>query len=71
MAAGPVGTVWATGVWADTVWESGVWGDAIASYPLFTDGVYFILNLGGGMAYIKQLSPKVKANIATGHVENV
>jgi hypothetical protein len=27
MPAGPVGTVWASGVWADTVWELGVWGD--------------------------------------------
>jgi hypothetical protein len=25
--AGPVGTVWGSGVWADTVWELGVWGD--------------------------------------------
>lgn len=34
MPAGPVGTVWASGVWADTVWELGVWGDAVAAHLL-------------------------------------
>jgi hypothetical protein len=34
MPAGPVGSVWAPGVWADTVWEAGVWGEAGAGVTL-------------------------------------
>lgn len=37
MPAGPVGTVWTSGVWADTVWEDGVWGDAA---PTTTSAAY-------------------------------
>lgn len=28
MAAGPVGSVWATGSWTDTCWEEFTWADA-------------------------------------------
>ena len=68
MPSGPVGTVWATGTWADTVWEAGVWGDAVAEYNLFTDGLYVAVNLGDGVMYLKKINPKVKANLTTGHV---
>lgn len=27
MAAGAVGSVWATGTWSDTVWEADTWAD--------------------------------------------
>ena len=71
MAAGPVGTVWATGVWADTVWEEGVWGDAVVEYNLFTEGVYVMIDLGGGVVYLKPASAKIKASVTTGHVTTV
>ena len=29
MAAGPVGSVWATGSWEDTAWEADSWADAV------------------------------------------
>ena len=30
MAAGPIGSVWATGSWTDTSWEEFTWADASA-----------------------------------------
>lgn len=27
MAAGPIGSVWASGSWTDTSWEDGTWAD--------------------------------------------
>jgi hypothetical protein len=30
MPAGPIGTVWAAGTWADTAWELGTWADVSA-----------------------------------------
>lgn len=30
MAAGPVGSVWATGSWSDLAWEELTWADAAA-----------------------------------------
>jgi len=27
MPAGPIGSSWATGSWADTAWEAGSWAD--------------------------------------------
>lgn len=71
MAAGPVGMVWGAGVWADTVWEEGVWGDAVASFNIFTEGAYMLIDMGGGIVYLKHLSPKIKGNVSTGNVEAV
>jgi len=36
MAAGPIGSVWATGSWSDTAWEENTWADAVAA--VISDG---------------------------------
>lgn len=33
MPAGPIGSCWAPGTWADTAWEAGSWADAVESVP--------------------------------------
>ena len=47
MAAGVVGTVWATGTWSDTVWETDTWAaaDADAGKPTLqrTENVRLII----------------------------
>lgn len=40
MPAGPIGSVWASGSWADTAWEAGTWADlpSLAFHPdIFED----------------------------------
>jgi len=32
MAAGVVGSVWATDTWSDTAWEADTWADAAYTY---------------------------------------
>lgn len=34
MPAGPLGTCWAPGAWADTCWEAGTWGDSDGAVPV-------------------------------------
>ena len=48
MAAGKVGSVWADGTWSETAWEENTWRDAIAAFPLFTEGAYMMVDMGGG-----------------------
>ena len=36
MAAGPIGSVWATGSWSDTAWEENTRADAVAA--VISDG---------------------------------
>jgi len=45
MAAGVVGTVWATGTWSDTVWEADTWAakDVGESTQKRTEDVRFII----------------------------
>ncbi len=35
---------------------------------LFTEGAYMMIDLGGGIIYLKQLSAVLEADTATGHV---
>jgi hypothetical protein len=35
MPAGPIGSVWAAGTWADTAWEVNTWADAVVSALAF------------------------------------
>jgi hypothetical protein len=69
MAAGKVGSVWADGTWSETAWEENTWRDAIAAFPLFTEGAYMMVDMGGGIVYLKPLSVKIKGNVTTGNVE--
>jgi len=40
-------------------------------YTLMTEGVYIMVDLGGGVVYLKPTSPKIKAVISTGHVTEI
>lgn len=42
---------------------------AVATITLLTEGVYMMIDLGGGIVYLKHLSPKIKGNVSTGNVE--
>lgn len=68
MAAGAVGSVWAENSWSDLCWEANTWATAVATYQLMTEGTYMMIDLGGGVIYLKPLSPTLEANISTGHV---
>lgn len=37
MPAGPIGSSWAVGSWADTAWEAGSWADAVVSAVVTPD----------------------------------
>ena len=41
----------------------------IAAFPLFTEGAYMMVDMGGGIVYLKPLSVKIKGNVTTGNVE--
>jgi len=69
MAAGAVGSVWAAGSWSETCWEANSWADAVATITLLTEGVYMMVDMGGGIVYLKPLSVKIKGNVTTGNVE--
>ena len=71
MPAGAVGSVWATGSWTDLCWETNTWANAIAAFNIFTEGAYMMIDMGGGIVYLKHLSPKIKGNVSTGNVEAV
>lgn len=66
-----VGSVWESGSWSDVPWAENTWADAIAAFDIFTEGAYLMVDLGGGIVYLKHLSPKIKGNVSTGNVEAV
>ena len=70
MPAGDLGTVWKADTWAHPAypWEANTWATAVATYQLMTEGTYMMIDLGGGVIYLKPLSPTLEANISTGHV---
>lgn len=39
MPAGPIGSCWATGSWADTAWEAGSWADAVVVEHRLPDNI--------------------------------
>ena len=47
MAAGPIGSVWATGSWSDTAWEENTWADAVAAVINDGDEVMVLLAPNG------------------------
>lgn len=47
-------TSWATGAWADNVWVVGAWANYVIAYH--HDGVFMIVDLGGGLVYLKSVS---------------
>ncbi len=69
MPAGAVGSVWAAGSWSNTCWEANTWANAVAAFNIFTEGAYMMIDLGGGLVYLKQLKPVIKGNVSTGNVE--
>jgi hypothetical protein len=69
MAAGAVGSVWAAGSWSETCWEANSWADA--TITLLTEGVYMMIDLGGGLVYLKPTSPRLEVNLTTGHVGEI
>lgn len=71
MAAGAVGSVWAAGSWSETCWEANSWADAVATITLLTEGVYMMIDLGGGLIYLKPTTEKIEANLTTGHVGEI
>jgi len=44
---------------------------AALEYTLMTEGVFIMVDLGGGVVYLKPASPKIKAAISTGHVTEI
>jgi len=42
---------------------------AVATITLLTEGVYMMVDMGGGIVYLKPLSVKIKGNVTTGNVE--
>ena len=71
MAAGAVGSVWAAGSWSETCWAANSWADAVATITLLTEGVYMMIDLGGGLVYLKPTSPRLEVNLTTGHVGEI
>ena len=68
--------------WADgqaVIAESDIrWADgqpfvyyAVATITLLTEGVYMMIDLGGGLVYLKPTSPRLKVNLTTGHVGEI
>ena len=49
-----MGTVWALNSWALNLWTDGSWAAQVI--PYHQDGLYMIINLGGGVVYLKSLS---------------
>jgi len=66
-----VGSVWATGSWSDVPWAANSWADAVATVALMTEGTYMMVNLGGGVIYLKPLTPRVEVDLTTGHVGEI
>ena len=66
-----MGTVWATDSWAVGSWADGSWADAVATVTLLTEGAYMMIDLGGGLVYLKPASPRLEANLTTGHVGEI
>ena len=48
-----MGTVWESGCWSTSTWVDGIWAEAVAK---ITGKVYLMINLGGGMVYLKEVS---------------
>jgi len=48
-----MGTCWAVGVWAANTWAANTWAAAAEGY--WKDGLYFMIDMGGGVIYLKQL----------------
>jgi hypothetical protein len=71
MAAGAVGSVWKSGTWPDTVWEANTWATAVAAFTLMTEGAYMMIDMGGGVVYLKPLSPRLDVDLTTGHIGEI
>jgi len=51
-----MGTCWATNCWATDSWATGSWADGgTPVVPTYKDGLYFMIPMGGGVIYLKQL----------------
>jgi hypothetical protein len=48
-----MGTVWASNIWAASSWAVGSWDNRDTT--LWKDGLYMMIEMGGGIIYLKQL----------------